>query len=120
MKIAEKGNLTLGWTVVRVDLLKKEPIQCFRCWRFGHVQTSCKSEVDRKGSCFRCGFQGHSVRDCSALPRCVICADNNLDSRHRIGTPRCLQNQGFPNGIQQVRRITDNAGGGTGHVRVIS
>lgn len=47
VKIAEKGVLTLGWTRVKIDLLKKRPIQCYKCWRYGHVRTGCRSDIDR-------------------------------------------------------------------------
>lgn len=45
-KIAETGKITIGWTVVRLELLKKRPIQCFRCWKFGHVRNNCRAEID--------------------------------------------------------------------------
>lgn len=72
IKIAEKGNITLGWTVVRTELMKKRPIQCFRCWKFGHARTNCKSDIDRIGTCFRCGTAGHPARECKSTPKCVI------------------------------------------------
>lgn len=109
----EKGSITLGWMVVRIELLKKRPIQCFRCWKFGHVRISCRSETDRTGARFRCGPAGHSARDCNSEPRCAICAEINKDFRHRIGSPRCLENQGFPNDVQKVRRIISEAVEGT-------
>lgn len=41
--IAERGTLNLGWTRARVEMLRKRPVQCFRCWRFGHVRQKCGS-----------------------------------------------------------------------------
>jgi len=113
IRIAEQGSITLGWTVVRVELMKKRPIQCFRCWKFGHVRTNCRSEIDRMGMCFRCGEAGHPASKCSLTPKCVICAEINCESGHRIGSTRCLRNQGFPREVQDVRRITKSAIGGT-------
>lgn len=104
IKIAETGGVVLGWTVVRLELLKKRPIQCFRCWKFGHVRNNCKAEIDRSGACFRCGTVGHSVKDCNSIPTCVICADVNKDHRHRIGSARCLENQGFSNRVHKFQR----------------
>lgn len=113
VKIAEKGSITLGWSVVRIELQKKRPIQCFGCWRFGHVKNNCKSKADRTGACFRCGLGGHPARECSSLPRCVICAEDEMDFRHRIGSTKCLQNQGFPSGPQSLRRAAIGTVGGT-------
>lgn len=31
VKIAEVGVVTLGWTRVRIDLLRKRPVQCHKC-----------------------------------------------------------------------------------------
>lgn len=112
LKIAEIGSITLGWTVVRAELLKKRPVQCFRCWRFGHMRTNCRSDIDRVGACFRCGLIGHAARECNSLPKCVICAADNKESRHRIGTAICLQNQGFSVGVQNVRRVSRAINGG--------
>lgn len=112
-KIAEKGVIALGWTRVKIELLKKRPVQCFRCWKFGHVRGNCRSEIDRKGSCFRCGLTGHTVGNCNAgAPRCVICEDLGMEFRHRMGTPRCLSNQGFPSGVQPIKRVKSDADGG--------
>lgn len=112
LKIAEHGHLKLGWTKVKIELMKKRPVQCFRCWHFGHVKTNCRSDRDRAGACFRCGLVGHKVANCNAgMPSCAICEEVGKDKRHRIGTPRCLANQGFPSGIQYIGR------GSTGKIR---
>ncbi|EFN72801.1 hypothetical protein EAG_08542, partial [Camponotus floridanus] len=80
----------LGWTRVKIDLLKKRPIQCFRCWHFGHVRGNCRSDRDRTGACFRCGVLGHTAGTCNVgLPKCVVCEDLGKESRHRLGSPRC-------------------------------
>lgn len=109
VKIAEKGAVTLGWTRVKIELLKKRPVQCYKCWRFGHVRANCRSESDRTGACFRCGLAGHSVRECGAgMPRCCICEEDHKDFRYRIGSPRCLNNQGFRSGVQPVKKVLLN------------
>lgn len=73
----------------RADLLKARPVQCFRCWKFGHVRFACKEAADRTGHCFRCGKLGHRSSECSAAPHCVICAEVNLPSDHRLGSIKC-------------------------------
>lgn len=37
-RMASARSINLGWTVVKLELLRKKPVQCFRCWRFGHVR----------------------------------------------------------------------------------
>ncbi|XP_029164575.1 uncharacterized protein LOC114935842 [Nylanderia fulva] len=95
--VAEVGRLRIGWTSARVELLKKRPVQCFKCWRFGHVRTNCAAPEDRFGSCFRCGNSAHKAKDCSASPHCVICSDIGKSCNHRIGSFICLVNNGYDN-----------------------
>lgn len=101
-KLAEKGRLRLGWSTVKVEALKAKPVQCFRCWRIGHVRGLCKSRIDRSGRCFRCGKEGHQSRDCTEPFSCAICAEDGKESTHRIGAPGCV------NHIGQDRRIRGN------------
>ncbi|RLU22141.1 hypothetical protein DMN91_006521, partial [Ooceraea biroi] len=84
--LARKGKVRIVWTMARVDLLRARPTQCFRCWLFGHVREQCRSSVDRSKCCFRCGKDGHTARACNAPVHCVVCADNGLNSTHRIGS----------------------------------
>lgn len=112
IKMAEKGSITLGWTVVRIELMKKRPIQCFRCWKFGHARINCKSEIDRNGTCLRCGTAGHVASKCSLTPKCLICAEINKEHRHRIGSTICMQNQGFPREVQKIRGTVKSTSGG--------
>ncbi|RLU15159.1 hypothetical protein DMN91_012153 [Ooceraea biroi] len=51
--VAAAGYLRLGWTMVRVELLRSRPTQCFKCWHFGHVRSKCTATVDRDRNCFR-------------------------------------------------------------------
>lgn len=109
IRVAKKGTVTLGWTRVKIELLRKHPVQCYKCWHFGHVRPSCRSEIERKGACFRCGQTGHAAGSCNAgLPKCLICEEIGKDFRHRIGTPRCLANQGFPSSPQPIKKIPRN------------
>jgi len=34
--VSNKGKIPIGWTMVRAELLKARPMQCYRCWRIGH------------------------------------------------------------------------------------
>jgi len=93
IKIAERGTVVLGWTRVKIDLLRKRPVQCFKCWHFGHVRSGCRSVMDRKGSCYKCGIAGHTIGSCTVnILNCSICKDIGCESRHRIGSIICLRN----------------------------
>ncbi|EFN63140.1 hypothetical protein EAG_08772, partial [Camponotus floridanus] len=65
IKVARCRRLDIGWTTARVELLDARPVQCFKCWAFGHVQAMCRSEVDRRNLCLRCGEAGHKSQQCS-------------------------------------------------------
>ncbi|EFN80639.1 Cellular nucleic acid-binding protein, partial [Harpegnathos saltator] len=65
-KIAETGNIKIGWTQTKVELLQARALQCFKCLERGHVQINCKSSNDRRANCYRCGEPGHLARDCSS------------------------------------------------------
>lgn len=111
----ETGKLKVGWTVVRVELVKKRPIQCYKCWAFGHVGFSCTVEVDQKGHCYFCGKVGHTARYYSAeMSDCLLCKEKRLRSDHRLRSARCsvskniVSNKPLPRAKPQPRRI--NAG----------
>lgn len=90
IKVEKEGKIRIGWTVAKVEVMAKRPLQCYRCWEFGHVRFSCKAKVDRKGHCFNCGNLGHSARECrSEVPRCVICDERGYPANHRIGSRFC-------------------------------
>jgi len=41
-KLAELGNVELGWSVIRIELLRARPTQCYKCWHYGHVRVTVK------------------------------------------------------------------------------
>lgn len=89
-KVAKEGKIKIGWTVARVEILARRPLQCYRCWEFGHVRFSCKAKIDRQGSCYKCGIAGHAARMCtSEVPRCIVCEEKGFSSEHRIGSRFC-------------------------------
>jgi len=102
--------MTLGWTRVKIELLRKRPVQCFQCWHFGHARSNCRSEISRKGSCFRCGQTDHLASTCKvARPKCLICEEIGKEYRHRIGSQRCLKNHGFPGGAVSIKKKVLNS-----------
>lgn len=89
VSISSQARVRIGWSMIRVELLRAHPLQCFRCWEFGHVRRSCKAELDRSKNCFRCGRADHVARSCQEAPFCVLCADKNRRSDHRLGSASC-------------------------------
>lgn len=103
--VVKEGRIKIGWTVARVELLAKRPLQCYKCWEFGHVRFSCNAEVERKGSCYNCGAQGHTVGTCSSeKPRCVICEKRGFSTNHRIGSRFCRASKETERTTQLPRR----------------
>lgn len=88
IRIATPGRLRIGWSSARVELLEARPVQCYKCWRYGHVRNTCSFPEDRTGACFKCGATDHTLRDCAATPRCVICSDADRPDNHRLGSLR--------------------------------
>ncbi|XP_063372175.1 uncharacterized protein LOC134660374 [Cydia amplana] len=82
-KVAGKERLLVGWVSAQVKLLEARAQRCYRCLELGHVRALCPSEIDRSGLCYRCGQPGHKARDCSATPRCTVCAVLGKDANHR-------------------------------------
>lgn len=103
IKIAEHGNLRMGWSLARVMLQQARPIQCFRCWGYGHVSGKCESEIDRSDACFRCGKRGHPASGCSAAPFCAVCSRTGLSDDHRMGSKSCQSAESARN--KQVNRV---------------
>lgn len=89
--IAFEGHLNIGWSFVAVDSFKIQRIQCFKCWRFGHVRETCAAPVDRANLCFRCGSVGHAAKDCVNDVKSIICAEDGEDAAHRMGSAWCMK-----------------------------
>lgn len=89
VKVAPNGNIRIGWSTARVELMRARPRQCFRCWQPGHMKSMCKAETDRSGACFRCGREGHTARQCTMAPLCVLCEQAGRNANHRRGSGNC-------------------------------
>lgn len=89
-KVANLERIRLRWTVARVELLMARPLQCYRWWAYGHVQNTCRSTVDRRKACFKCGQQGHMASGCQNVVHFALCHDAGLEAVHRMGGPQCM------------------------------
>lgn len=114
---AKRGKLTIGWTVVRLELQKPPTPRCFRCWQTGHLKANCTSGQDCTNTCFRCGEPGHKAATCTREAHCVICDRQGLPSRHRLGSYRCSSEIGKTNlqSEESVRRPVANSAQHEGH-----
>lgn len=98
-QLSVKGQIKIGWALVRVELLENRPLQCFKCLEGGHVRARCPNNTDRSGKCYRCGQDGHVARDCSGPVLCTVCQDRGLPSNHRTGSKACTPVQKGRRGI---------------------
>lgn len=87
--LALRGKVCIGWSRIKVELLNARPVQCYKCWRYGHVRLACSSSVDRGRSCFNCGREGHALKDCQMSPHCVLCVEDGRNGDHRLDSVGC-------------------------------
>ncbi|XP_067216670.1 uncharacterized protein [Linepithema humile] len=55
----------LGWSTVKVELLRTRPVQCFKCWQFGHMRG--KESGHRLGS-EKCGAKKIPIKSKGKAP----------------------------------------------------
>lgn len=84
------SRIRIGWVRARIELLEPAPVQCYRCWEYGHLKAQCRSEKDRAGRCYRCGSEGHKVMQCGEAPKCMLCVERGTPYKHRMGGRECL------------------------------
>ena len=61
----------------------QNPLRCYRCQRFGHHESRCKSEIER---CKKCGDDAdfHNESNCPNLLKCVNC-----NGSHEVTSKSC-------------------------------
>lgn len=99
IKVEREGKMRIGWTTASLERLRTRPVQCHRCWKYGHLRNQCREEEDRRNRCYRCGKVGHQVRTCIEEPRCIVCESEGRRGDHRLGSMKC-EVERFPNRIR--------------------
>lgn len=59
LNILNGGKVQIGYVVYKVEDFKKQPIQCFKCKKFGHVAAKCEGNE----TCGKCGGE-HNQSGC--------------------------------------------------------
>nr|XP_049464419.1 uncharacterized protein LOC125907254 [Anopheles coluzzii] len=63
----------------------QEPVRCFNCSRFGHLQSACSKPKRPPGGCFRCFQTGHVYRNCPER-RANATVEGGISSEDTLGT----------------------------------
>lgn len=92
-KLTKDGHIQIGWSQVKIEVLEKRPIRCFRCFEQGHVREQCQSPADRSQQCYRCGRNDHTAKDCAMPPKCPLCVDLGRPHAHVLGSKSCAPRQ---------------------------
>ena len=61
-------HVTIVYQRIKVKLYVPKPLQCYKCYKFGHPSSKCKG----KQVCGRCGYDDH-VGACPHPPLCPNC-----------------------------------------------
>ncbi|GFX63668.1 uncharacterized protein TNCV_2824541 [Trichonephila clavipes] len=67
------NTIKAGYLNCKIHPYIPNPLRCFKCQRFGHLQTSCRGQF----TCSRCASVGHSSTDCTLEPKCVNCTQSH-------------------------------------------
>lgn len=100
-ELNRRGRIRIGWVGARVDLMDPTPMQCFRCWEYGHMKAQCRNMNDRIGKCYRCGGEGHKASQCEDAPSCILCKERRAPYNYRIGNRECYAKQIHKNGREK-------------------
>ena len=70
-------SLKIFYRVVPVDVYVPNPLRCFNCQRFGHLENNCSE--DPGSVCENCGADGHAhqTNQCKNPTKCINCGKDH-------------------------------------------
>lgn len=71
-------NIKVEHTRIKVRPYYPKPLQCFKCWKFGHTGKQCK-DTEHCGNCYTTEHNGKNT-NCTATSFCVTCVKNDHPS----------------------------------------
>ena len=72
-------TLKVGYMKVPVDLYIPNPLQCYRCFKFGHHERQCNAD----DHCKRCSAnenETHHSEPCTRSPKCLNCGEEHYST----------------------------------------
>ena len=70
-------SIKAGFVSIPLQTYIPNPLRCFKCQRYGHGTSSCRSEVH----CAKCGESSHDTSECNATAlHCLNCKGNHAAS----------------------------------------
>ncbi|KAJ8977378.1 hypothetical protein NQ317_015493 [Molorchus minor] len=82
--LQRKGGIRIGLNRCKV-VGRVEVLQCYKCWRYGHIRKKCTENTDMRTACSKCGKEAHAAKECTNKEYCQSCKAEN----HRMGTAKC-------------------------------
>ena len=82
------AKIKTGWVVCRIRQ-KIKPRKYFKCLDYRHTAAKCKSDMDYRNCCFKCGENGHKIRECVKTPKCLLCSGGKEARNHVTGSVIC-------------------------------
>lgn len=98
-----RGKIIVGFQQCKLHEYS-DPIQCKKCWRYGHFKHSCKFTV----VCRICGKGTHTDDECDAArDSCVNCIRHNRDATIKVNTNHRVMDDRCPVRVSRNERIKD-------------
>lgn len=76
-------EVKIGYSICKVDQFVPSPMRCYKCYRFSHSSTTCRSVP----VCGRCGQKGHFKENCSTPETELVCL--NCKESHSALNKNC-------------------------------